>query len=499
MDAIDKKIVYFKNRILDRLEELRPYMSDTKYRLYIAMVNDCKSFDEIREMADLDLQFSMIKYIKEVEGKLSDANTNVHELEAVTNQNSRAAQLSVIKPIKKEDKTNIAVAMDIDISTLGEDMEDEEILASAANILMLRMMNTPPEELYREELENYEENEFTEEGVDNLDVDLDEMYQDIDYDDPEEDEQDEFDIDIEDEDEYTEDENKVNLSDLASAKDLLNELNSEEDDSLDFGNEQEDIIVDEADIFADSEDDIDDAFGYNSDDEDDFDIDSIDDSDLFGDDDSFDDAEDEDDFDIDSMDDSDLFGDNEEYDEEDDIESDDFDIDSIDDSDIFDDSDYIDDEDIEDDSSDDNWDSLGDDMFDNSDDSDDMDFEDDEDTVDNIDADDLFGDDSFEEDDDSEFDLDESDFEFEEPEDDFDDFFKDSASVEKPKREITVDKIFINGTDRGKQTQDMFNMLNKIFGGTEKLFNKAAKKTKQTVSNGIRNINNSGFFDIDNN
>ena len=35
MGANLDKVTFFKNRILKRIEELHPYMSDIKYRLYI--------------------------------------------------------------------------------------------------------------------------------------------------------------------------------------------------------------------------------------------------------------------------------------------------------------------------------------------------------------------------------------------------------------------------------------------------------------------------------
>ena len=55
MDATNNRITFFKNKIKDRLEELRPYMSDIKYRLYQTMIEQCSSLEEIREMAELDM------------------------------------------------------------------------------------------------------------------------------------------------------------------------------------------------------------------------------------------------------------------------------------------------------------------------------------------------------------------------------------------------------------------------------------------------------------
>ena len=76
----------------------------------------------------------MIKYIKDIEYKLEENNTNLHEIEVLTSNTSKSLKLNIISP-----KKNINISepsnnetSDIDLSTLGEDMEDEEVLASAA-------------------------------------------------------------------------------------------------------------------------------------------------------------------------------------------------------------------------------------------------------------------------------------------------------------------------------------------------------------------------------
>ena len=136
MDANSKKIEFFKNKIRQRLKELCPYMSDVKYRLYNSMINDCQSLDDIREMAELDMQFSMIKYVQELDDKLKKSDTNIDELEAVTSQNNRAAKLAVIAP-KKE----VAVNQydDVDLTNIVEDLDDPEIINAQADLLMARM------------------------------------------------------------------------------------------------------------------------------------------------------------------------------------------------------------------------------------------------------------------------------------------------------------------------------------------------------------------------
>lgn len=515
MGTEERKIQFFKNKITARLEELRDFMPEIKYKLYKTMIEDCDSYDEIREMAELDLQFNMIHYVNELKDKLKDNNTNIEELEAVTNKNVRASKLVVITPKPKSQLTNAEKLNDIDLSTLGEDMEDEDVLASAANLLLMRMRNMPPEELYREELENYEE-DTSEEDIDELDgeglfEETDEIFDD------EEDELEFEDGALEDlEEELTE--KKLDIRDIRTDDD-----DDDDDDVLDFGDKEDDeegVDIDDLDSLGDDifTDDID---GMD-DEEDDFDIDSMDDSDLFEDtDDEFEDNNDED-FDIDSMDDSDIFVDNEDDDFDDDSE--DFDIDSMDDSDMFGDSEDFED-DIDEDEGDFDIDSMDDsDMFGDDDNfEDDFEDEDGESNIDDIDDSELFDDsdsedefdDEFEEDniddiedDSDEFDIDESDFDVGEPEDDLDDFFSDlnnntnksvSNSGNIQKRQMASNKIFLNNTKRGEQTQQMFNLLGGLFGGTAKLATKAGTGAKRAAVAGIQRVNNSSYFDLDSN
>ena len=66
----EAQLAFFKERVKNRIEELRPYISDVKYRLYITMIEDCNSIDELREMAELDLQLNLIKYTREIANKV---------------------------------------------------------------------------------------------------------------------------------------------------------------------------------------------------------------------------------------------------------------------------------------------------------------------------------------------------------------------------------------------------------------------------------------------
>ena len=464
MNKDEQRIIFLKKRILNRLEEVQECMSNTKYKLYKTIVNDCNSFDEIREIAELDMQLGLIDYVRKLKYSLDENNISIDDIEAINNYSDKPQKLSLILPSKNINQTQ--KLDDIDISTLGEDIEDEEVLAAASSILLSRLNAIPPEELYREQIEDYEDDELSEEHIDDIDVSYDDLYSNSGDDEEDDDDEEEDELDFDDIDE-----SELGIDD---------EEEDDEDDELDF----EDIDESELGIDEEEKQDINDIvpdFSNETDDEDD------------------------------ELD----FGNNESND-----------IDNISDDDIFIDNDDESDNESDDESEDTDWDSLGDDLFEEDNDNfdDDSDDESDEDisSLDNIDADDLFCDDDSEdeydedgedddalsdidniEDDSDEFDLDDTDFEYDEPTDDaesFDDFFKsknvNDINNKKKKRDVTQQKIFINGSRRGQQTQDMFNMLNNMFGGFGRAGSKLGNTFKKSIKAGVNKINKSSFFNL---
>jgi hypothetical protein len=67
----------------------------------------------------------------------------------------------------------------------------------------------------------------------------------------------------------------------------------------------------------------------------------------------------------------------------------------------------------------------------------------------------------------------------------------DNKSTQHVARVNSADKIFINGTERGRQTQNMFNMFNKIITKTERGMKAAGSKTMSHVaSSDLYRLNN---------
>ena len=136
------------------------------------MIEDCNSIDELREMAELDLQLNLIKYTREIANKVQKKNKSIEDIESLHDGIKPDAKLSIISSSNKKEKQEEVSS--IDILELGEDLEDEEVLTAAAALLAMRLRNAPAEVLYDDE--DYEET-YDPNSID--DVDSDELFEDI--------------------------------------------------------------------------------------------------------------------------------------------------------------------------------------------------------------------------------------------------------------------------------------------------------------------------------
>lgn len=586
MENESKQLLFFKNRIKSKIESLKPYISNQKYKLYCVMLDECQSLEEIKAMAEIDFQFELAKYIRNLELRLNGMDTTLEELKMADKTLINSSKGVIIKPAKRSKPL-------ITEEELDDMLDNDLVMTAAANSLAMRLAMTPKEELQQTN-ELTEEEEALEEldsiNLDEADSDYEDDLGDIDED---TDEDEELDAILDEEDSDSEDDLGDTEEDEEAEEEPLKE------DEIDFGTDsgEHNIWENSAQRLADEEgvdlDHLDDLFDDTEEDEDSYDEDEVDPNDL---DSLFEDNEDDeeieednydpDDYDYDSEDESledeidNIF--EEEDDDEDSEESEDaYDIDSL-----FDDDDEDseeDDYDSEDDSLEDDIDSIFDDS-DNDYDTDDIgedDYDPDEEGVDPNDLDSLFSDD-----DEDDYDPDEDgydpDEEDDEPEDDETDIDKllddtdsetdeddydpdeeddepedendinkllsalddeddetnsddepaepeDSSSGEddedsidkllaeldmnlsssnkmsanknndiqeyldkqnnnKPPRSREVDKIFVNGTERGQKTQTMYN-------GIAKLLNLSGKQGRK-IKGKARKVVNSSFFQL---
>lgn len=528
----EQKINFYKNRILKKLELIKDDMSPEKYKYFTSMVLDCDRYEELREMSEMDMQIEFINYTRtEIIDKLAEQGLTLEDAKRLQEERNNAADLQLITPARKKANPDIFA---LDNSEVGEALDNEEMLDAAAAILYARLQNEPPEEKYSDiidniqragnisdtldkelddlldteddiddydpldELDDYEEDndddsEETNESeyndpLDELYSEEDDYYSDEDYDPL--DEIDEYDMDDGEweDDEYYNDDNALDSIPEADKKELESIKNKfiiddDEDDDLEFGYEEaKEIKENQENSYRDPLDDLD----VDIEDEDDYDpLDDLED-----------DIDEDDQYDpLDDLDESE----EDEYDPLDDL--DDGDYDPLDD---FEENEE-DDEDSEYDPLDDIEDDIDDDLEDeneNSNDYDPLDALDDEDDgfldIDNIDADDLFTPDLTDP-------LDElddwEDSEYEEKSDketssDLDKFInqQNKAKNTEVKRIIKQDKVFLNGTKRGEETQKMYNLVNNILNRSSKTINKAGRQLVNKSKVGMSRLSRSEFL-----
>ena len=551
-----KGIDFLKNRIKERLLSVADQMGRQRYRLYLAMVEECNDFEDLKEMAELDLQMELFDYIKnEITPRLDEMNMSISDIR----------KLDVGEYPRLDTPTQ---HFDIEPSDIEALMDDPEANAAMAMLLMNRIANEPAEERYRQEILDFQLEEKMD--VDTIDEigdlgDFEDMLEEADDEEDEDFDDSDFGSLLDDEGELEDDEEDTD-EDYGELDNLLDEPEDYSDeaegdeeevsddqymDELDgFFDEEESGVMSEDEIFDDSAD-LDELMDSFDDDiesgimtEDEIFVNDIDDIDFSDGDDGFIDSEEDDESigesnpdDIDDLGDYD-FGDLEADPDPDELG----DIDDIDDFDGLEDIDTEEDEesgfsdidDIEDSDGllgeddedgpfekEDDYDPFGelndaeiDSMMDDEEQSNDSE----DDPFSELDDAD-FGDlDDAEEDNDPFSELDDADFG-----DDIDSIgliddseellsgSKEIAVVNKPnnvnihtpskptrQQGIKPTTVFRDGTTRGDKTQDMFNVFNNIGSGASK-FAKKAKTTGKKVmgSKAVRGIATMGMDDIE--
>lgn len=74
-------IQFYRAKILEFLELMRKDMGELRFKLYVDMVNSCTEIEDLKEMAELELQLDFIKYTKEnIKDKLEERGTSIKEI-----------------------------------------------------------------------------------------------------------------------------------------------------------------------------------------------------------------------------------------------------------------------------------------------------------------------------------------------------------------------------------------------------------------------------------
>ena len=59
----DRKIVFFKNYIKSQIASLRDSLGEARYNLYLATVDSIEDYEELKELAELELQIEYAKLL----------------------------------------------------------------------------------------------------------------------------------------------------------------------------------------------------------------------------------------------------------------------------------------------------------------------------------------------------------------------------------------------------------------------------------------------------
>ena len=473
-----------KQRAIERLEKNKEFMSETKLKLYKTILLECTDINILRDLADNELDLELQKYLYKINENEEFEPKSLGDVEKVLSKKYNQTKMSIIH-------NNTAMVNDID---------DEALLEIACKIYMHEQEENREEE---------QEDGVSLEDLDKLDFSDEETGEENEEEAAEYDEIDNIDFS----DEETGEENEEETAEEEQSRE------SEEDSIVDFGMTKEEFDREKSKnnndtdgVSLDDLDELDKQFNDEINEEDNFDIS---DDDIFieedeeeAEEDNFESNEDmfieedgeeaeEDNFESNE----DIFVDSEyeidgEEAEEDNFES----IDNIDTDDMFDEDNLGDEEESAD------IDSINtDDMFvDNEEeisDIDDMDTDDmfDEDNlgdeeesadIDSINTDDMFADDEEESADIDNINTDDM-FADDEDESDIEEHSNNEGKTlnkqsNNPQSIVNKNRIFDNGTDRGRKTQDTFNALSSLFGGTSKIIKKAGSK--------INKMGKSDFF-----
>ena len=152
----DKRLEYFKKHIKEKLESVKDDIPDRRYRLWIAAIDDCEDYDELREMAELDMQLDMFEYTRnEINPKLQRLNLEMDEIRGAKTMQEPSKTTGKTLGTNEFSSLTMPDSDDDEEYTTGEmleDLDDPEMEAAMAAIIAARMASEPWEETNREEM-----------------------------------------------------------------------------------------------------------------------------------------------------------------------------------------------------------------------------------------------------------------------------------------------------------------------------------------------------------
>ena len=134
MSALDERIKYYRARIINRLKGYEGDIGPT-FRLYIDTVMECENLEELKEMAELDLQLDYFNYIRSINDKLQIFGVSLDDIKRENDKNIPKDSNEITEMLKDITDEDIAALDDSDETYSDEYMDG----ASEADALMSQL------------------------------------------------------------------------------------------------------------------------------------------------------------------------------------------------------------------------------------------------------------------------------------------------------------------------------------------------------------------------
>lgn len=134
VSALDERIKYYRARIINRLKAYEGDIGPT-FRLYIDTVMECENLEELKEMAELDLQLDYFNYIRSINDRLQVFGVSLDDIKRENDKNIPKDNNEITEMLKDITDEDIAALDDSDETYSDEYMDG----ASEADALMSQL------------------------------------------------------------------------------------------------------------------------------------------------------------------------------------------------------------------------------------------------------------------------------------------------------------------------------------------------------------------------
>ena len=100
----ERKIEFFKNYIKSQIASLRSNMGEARYNLYLATIDEIDDYEELKELAELELQINYAKYMEDnVINPLKNTGEDIKSLKAKDGENNTDKPVIITDDLDEEE------------------------------------------------------------------------------------------------------------------------------------------------------------------------------------------------------------------------------------------------------------------------------------------------------------------------------------------------------------------------------------------------------------